>query len=217
MRWNATIPTFVLLGIALTSTAQAGDDIDGAEMRSEMHRFFENDKAHAHLLFGVGVSTIGLGAVLATEPGVPRATAVPLAGIGLLQAIVGGGIYLRTDKQLAELDNQLTNDPAALREAEYKRMSRLHIQYTIAQFAEASMIVGGGLVLNNGLRKDSDRWKGIGLGLLIQGLLTLPLDIMADDGGERYRNSLAKFTVRMAALPESGRHGLNALIVERRF
>jgi hypothetical protein len=207
-------------GLALSPAAYADEPetpIGRAEMEQDLRRFFEDDKQHSLLLFGVGVTAMLAGGALALRPGLTRAAAIPILGVGLGQAAVGGGIYLRTDAQVAELEAKLATDPAAAREAEYKRMTRLHIQYRLIQAAEAAMILGGATALIIGARRGSATLKGVGLGILIQGAVTLPLDLIADRGGERYRKSLSRFQVGLSALPSPGEKAPLALVVEGRF
>jgi hypothetical protein len=209
-------PVLTGLGLALPATALAevpetpapaaapGAPVGQAQMREDLRRFFREDRRHAAVLFGVGASTLIAGGVLVARPGFARATSYPLLGVGLLQAVIGAGIFLRTNAQMARLEAQLTNDPSALREAEHKRMTRLHRQYIAVEVAEGAMVVAGATLLGIGARQNRDVLAGIGLGLLIQGALTLPLDLIADHRGERYRGSLSRFQVGLAALPLPG-------------
>jgi len=106
-------------------------------MRADMLGFFQSDKRHSLLLLSVGCASLVAGGILVSQPGLPRATSYPLLGIGLLQAIVGGGIYLRTNKQVAGLDEKLRTDPGAVKEGEHKRMTRLHRQYIAVEIGRS--------------------------------------------------------------------------------
>jgi hypothetical protein len=224
VRAVSVIVAACLVFSSVASAQEAPVPIGQAEMRADLHRFFSGDKRHSLILFSVGVSSLVAGGVLVSQPGFARATSYPLLGVGLLQAIVGGGIYLRTNKQVAALDAQLSSDPGAVKAGEYKRMSRLHLQYRIIEIAEIAMILAGGTLLivggttNTG---DQEVLQGVGLGLVITGAVTLPLDLIADRRGERYRKSLSRFQVGMAKLPLPGASSRTpaptAFLLERRF
>jgi len=83
------------------------------------------------------------------------------------------------------------------------------------------MVLAGTTMLIVGGNQNNETVQGVGLGLLIAGAVTLPLDLLADRRGERYRKSLGRFQVGLATLPLPGASSHTpaprALLVERRF
>lgn len=153
---------------------------------SHIDTYFRAEKAESLLFLLIGLAAIVF-AVFAwmkwNEPFI-KGMAIPLVLIGLIQMTVGGTVFSRTDKQMAALNELVVQDPQAYRTAELPRMEKVMKSFTAIKWTEIVFIlIGIGLLL---LTKGNGFWKGVGLGLLLQGAVSLTLDVFAEKRGTEY-------------------------------
>lgn len=148
--------------------------------------YFRAEKAESLLFLLIGLAAIVF-AVFAwmkwNEPFI-KGMAIPLALIGLIQMTVGGTVFSRTDKQMAALNELVVRDPGAYRAAELPRMEKVMKSFAAIKWTEIVFIlVGIGLLM---LVRTDGFWKGLGLGLMLQGAVSLTLDVFAEKRGAEY-------------------------------
>lgn len=153
---------------------------------THIETYFRAEKAESLLFLVIGLAAVSF-AVFAwlkwNEPFV-KGMAVPLVVIGLIQMIVGGTVYSRTDEQAAELSAQAAQDVHAYQTAELPRMEKVMKSFTAIKWTEIVFIVIGiGLLM---FVKADGFWKGLGLGLMLQGAVSLTLDVFAEKRGAEY-------------------------------
>jgi hypothetical protein len=195
-----------LSAVATEASAQGPVPIDAAHMREDMHSYFRGEKIQAPFFFGTGVAAGAIGAVLLTrDDPMARGAAYPLIGIGLLQAIVGAGLFFRTDGQVAKLDEQLTTNPAGFKTDEAKRMLRIKNQFIAIMVLESVFILGGTVTASMAARRECCRTlQGVSLGFIAQGAATLMLDLIATARSRDYLQSLQSFDPALAPAPPPG-------------
>jgi len=102
--------------------------------------------------------------------------------------VVGVSIYLRTDNQIATLSAQLQQEPAALKTQEMARMQTVMKNFSIYKAVEMMLLI---LVLGMvAFLQRYDLAAEMGIGLVLQSALTLPLDIFAETRGSIYVSAL---------------------------
>jgi membrane protein YdbS with pleckstrin-like domain len=84
-------------------------------MINNMSSYFVAEKQESVIFIAVGLLAIGLSVWLWMNGHRLKSMAYPLVVIALMQMVVGGLIYLRTDSQMATLSAQLQVNPAALK------------------------------------------------------------------------------------------------------
>ena len=95
--------------------------------------------------------------------------AYPLVVIALMQIVVGGTVYLRTDSQLSTLSAQLQTNPAAFKVEETARMITVMKNFSIYKTIEMLLLITGiGIIA---FLQRYDVAAGIGVGLVLQSAL----------------------------------------------
>lgn len=148
--------------------------------------YFRAEKAESLLFLLIGVAAVVFAVFTWMKWNEPfiKGMAIPLVLIGLIQITVGGTVFSRTDKQMAALNEQVVRDPEAYRTGELPRMEKVIELFSLVKWMEIVFIlIGIGLLL---FAKGNGFWKGLGLGLMLQGAVSLTLDVFAEKRGAEY-------------------------------
>jgi hypothetical protein len=157
-------------------------------MINHMSSYFSAEKQESVIFLAVGLAAIGISVWLWMNGHRLKSMAYPLVAIALMQMVVGGSIYLRTDTQLSTLSAQLQANPAALKAEETTRMQTVMSNFSVYKAVEmVLLIVGVGMIA---FLQRHDVAAGIGVGLVLQAAFTLTLDIFAEARGSDYLTAL---------------------------
>ena len=150
-------------------------------MIHNMSSYFTAEKQESVIFIAVGLVAIGISVWLWMNGHRLKYMAYPLVAIALMQLVVGGLIYLRTDTQLSTLSAQLQVAPAVLKAEETSRMQTVMKNFSIYKAVEmVLLVVGVGMIA---FLQRHDLAAGIGVGLVLQAAFTLTLDIFAETRG----------------------------------
>jgi hypothetical protein len=153
-----------------------------------MSSYFTAEKQESVIFIAVGLVAIGISVWLWMNGHRLKSMAYPLVAIALMQLVVGGLIYLRTDAQLSTLSAQLQVAPAVLKAEETTRMKTVMKNFSIYKAVEmVLLVVGVGMIA---FLQRYDLAAGIGVGLVLQAAFTLTLDIFAEARGADYLSVL---------------------------
>jgi hypothetical protein len=157
-------------------------------MIHNMSSYFTAEKQESVIFIAVGLVAIGISVWLWMNGHRLKSMAYPLVAIALMQLVVGGLIYLRTDTQLSTLSAQLQVAPAVLKAEETVRMQTVMKNFSIYKTVEmVLLVVGIGMIA---FLQRHDLAAGIGIGLVLQAAFTLTLDIFAEARGADYLSVL---------------------------
>lgn len=157
-------------------------------MINHMSSYFSAEKQESLIFLAVGLAAVGISVWLWMNGHRLKSMAYPLVAIALMQMVVGGSIYLRTDTQLSTLSAQLQANPAALKAEETTRMQTVMSNFSVYKAVEmVLLIVGVGMIA---FLQRHDVAAGIGVGLVLQAAFTLTLDIFAEARGADYLTAL---------------------------
>lgn len=155
-------------------------------MQEIMVRYFSAEKSEAALFIAVGIAAVVISFLLWRDP-VYRGIVFPLAGVALIQLIVGGTVFFRTDSQLAALQTQFKEDPVQFQKAELERMEKVTASFQIYKAIEIILLLAGiGLTF----WKPNDWIYSAGIGLIAQPAVMLVLDLFAERRAEMYVDAL---------------------------
>lgn len=155
-------------------------------MLQQLQAYFADERIESLVFMGFGVAAVLLAALTLWRVRDPlfRGMAVPVLLVGVIQLGVGFAIHARNDAQVAALSAQLQTDPAAFKSQELARMKAVRTGFAVYKGIEGMFIlVGLGLAL---MRNAHRFWRGFGLGMLLQGALMLPADLIAEDRAAEY-------------------------------
>ena len=162
-------------------------------MINNMNSYFVAEKQESVIFMAVGLLAIGLSVWLWMNGHRLKSMAYPLVVIGLMQMVVGGTVYLRTDSQVSTLIAQLQVNPAAAKAAETTRMQTVMKNFSIYKSIEMLLlIIGLGLIA---FAQRHDMAAGIGVGLVLQAAFTLTLDLFAEARGADYLSAVQGIAV----------------------
>jgi hypothetical protein len=112
----------------------------------------------------------------------------PLLALGLGSVVVGGTVWLRTDRQVAELQALLAHSPSELRARELPRMERIQRTFRVIKVAEI-VVLAGGLALTFLFPRGSAGYA-VGLALAVEAAVLLGLDLFASRRADVYVDAL---------------------------
>lgn len=157
-------------------------------MMNEMSSYFDAEKQESVIFILVGLLAMGLSLWLWVNGHRLKSMAYPLVVIALMQIVVGGTVYLRTDAQLSSLSAQLQANPAALKAEETTRMKTVMKNFSIYKTIEMLLLITGiGMIA---ILQRYDVAAGIGVGLILQSAFTLVLDVFAEARGAEYLSAI---------------------------
>ena len=153
-------------------------------MMNNMSDYFVAEKQESVIFVVVGLLAIGFSLWLWMNGHRLQSMAYPLVVIALMQIVVGGTVYLRTDSQVSTLSTQLQVNPVALKAEETARMETVMKNFSIYKSIEMLLLIMGvGMIA---FFQRHDVAAGIGVGLVLQAAFTLTLDIFAETRGADY-------------------------------
>jgi hypothetical protein len=153
-------------------------------MMNNMSDYFVAEKQESVIFVVVGLLAIGFSLWLWMNGHRLKYMAYPLVVIALMQIVVGGTVYLRTDSQVSTLSAQLQVNPAAFKAEETARMETVMKNFSIYKSIEMLLLIMGvGMIA---FFQRHDVTAGIGVGLVLQAAFTLTLDIFAETRGADY-------------------------------
>ena len=153
-------------------------------MMNNMSDYFVAEKQESVIFVVVGLLAIGFSLWLWMNGHRLKSMAYPLVVIALMQIVVGGTVYLRTDSQVSTLSAQFQVNPAALKAEETARMETVMKNFSIYKSIEMLLLIMGvGMIA---FFQRHDVAAGIGVGLVLQAAFTLTLDIFAETRGADY-------------------------------
>ena len=157
-------------------------------MMNHMSDYFVAEKQESVIFIVVGLLAIGFSLWLWMNGHRLKSMAYPLVAIALMQIVVGGTVYLRTDSQVSTLSAQLQVNPAALKAEETARMETVMKKFSIYKSIEMLLLIMGvGMIA---FFQRHDVVAGIGVGLVLQAAFTLTLDIFAETRGADYLSAV---------------------------
>jgi len=153
-------------------------------MQHALVTYFVGEKRWSLVFVALGVAAQAAAFAVWRGAGPFRGAALPLAGVALIELAVGGTVFLRTDAQVAQLEDQLRREPGAFHAAETARMTGIMRSFTVIKTVEIALL-GVAVALLLACRPPAFA-AGVGLGLLLQAGVTLAADVVAEHRGRIY-------------------------------
>jgi hypothetical protein len=114
-------------------------------------------------------------------------------GVGLIQLVVGGTVWWRTEEQKAQLRSLILSEPGRYVSEESERMRQVNSNFVIYRWTELSLLGAGVAAAGTGAALDKDFVTGLGVGLAFQSAVMLTLDYFAEERGHEYASQVAGF------------------------
>lgn len=142
-------------------------------------------------LIGLSLSTYFL---LIDQGEFQRGIAIPFLAGGLIQVILGYGLYVHSDRQ--RIDNVYAYDmnPSKLQDHELARLEQKVRTFMLRRWIEyIGLAVGIALALVFCNSPQNMIYTGVGTGLLIQAIIMRIVDFFSERRMERYRKGIKDF------------------------
>jgi hypothetical protein len=146
--------------------------------------YFGAEKLESLLFIVVGALAIALALVLLRRHSRLRGMALPLIAVALIQLVVGSTVYLRSDAQIAQLQQQARVAPADFKRDEAARMRTVIANFELYRRIEIGLLALGMAIVV--LLRNREYWFAFGLGLVLQSGFMLALDHFAEARAHEY-------------------------------
>jgi len=160
------------------------------EMHAAVIHYFSAEKRESLLFLMAGGAAIAASVWLWSTGSSYRAMAWPLAGIALIQLVVGWTVWSRTDRQVRDLHTLLAKDPAAYVSAEFPRMETVQKNFRIYKAIEIALLAAG--LLGIFLLKGRPALYAAAIGLALQAGLMLAFDLVAERRADVYLDQVRR-------------------------
>jgi len=154
--------------------------------------YFQAEKQGGFIAMAIGIlaCAIGGGVLLSAASPFYTGVSIPLVMIGFVQIMVGATVARRSDLQAEDLEKLFAESPADFRKLEGQRMKAVMRSFARIKWVEVAFIVLGlAIVL---LNQEANFTKGLGVGLLVQGVIMLVFDYFAENRGRAYAVFVSK-------------------------
>jgi len=185
----------MVFACAGTAHAQSTGEAHGPTQVA-MGEYFAGEKNQGYVWAGVGAGALGAGGLMFTSDrdGYARAASYPTLTIGLVQAIVGTVLLLRTDSVIARNNLAIAHDPGAFATKERVRIQGVQRAFQLVEFVEITLLVAGGLIATSGSLGQRPSVVGFGTALSLQSAAMLFLDGAAHHRADVYASQLGGTT-----------------------
>jgi len=148
--------------------------------------YFLAEKQGGFIAMAIGIAACAVGGGVLLSAGAPFYTglSIPLVVIGIVQIMTGASVARRSDFQADDLEKLRADSPAEFRRLESSRMEVVLRNFVRIKWLEVVFIVLGFAILL--LNQELNFTKGLGVGLLSQGVVMLLFDIFAEKRGRAY-------------------------------
>lgn len=165
-----------------------------ALMVEQMEDYLDAERAESRLFVGIGALSLAGGAVaLASDRPALQGASLPVMGVGLIQLLVGGSVWWRTEDQKRALRTQIGEAPDRYVADETQRMRVVNDNFFIYRWTELSLLGAGAALGATGYTLERDFVTGLGLGLVVQSAIMLGLDYFAEQRGHAYARQVGAF------------------------
>ena len=165
--------------------------------KTDIEKYFIAEKQESLVFLIIGIAAIVLAVIFygLVKTHMSRGAALPLLFLGLLQAIAGYTVYIRSDDQRVSLVYAYDMNPDQLKTVELNRMRKVNTNFTIYRWVEISALVAGILLILL-FRDPSGKlfWFGFGISLTLMAAELFTADYIAEKRAYLYTVQLEEFT-----------------------
>jgi hypothetical protein len=166
-------------------------------VKTDIEKYFMAEKSESLFFIVLGIAAVCLGVFLffLIKTYFWRGVAIPLLVIGLIQLIVGYGVYSKSDDQRIRNVYAYDMDPGKLKQEELPRMLLVKRRFVYYRWMEiALLLIAVSVALNAKSGTGRTYWLGWGLALALQSAILLAADRYAERRAREYTQKLEKFT-----------------------
>ena len=164
--------------------------------KSDIEKYFIAEKQESLVFLIIGIVAIVLALILyfMVKTQVCRGLAVPLLVLGVMQAIAGYSVYVKSDDQRISQVYAYDMNPDQLKSTELTRMRKVRTNFTLYRWIEIGLFVAG-LIAVIWFRNDAGNsfWLGFGISLTMMAAELFIADFIAGKRAAYYTSQLEEF------------------------
>lgn len=164
--------------------------------KADIEKYFIAEKQESLVFLVIGMLAIMLAVIFyfASKTQIYRGAAIPLFILGLMQAIAGYTVYIKSDDQRVSQVYAYDMNPDQLKTVELTRMRRVKTNFQIYRWIEIGVFIAG-LVTLLLFRNDPAKtfWLGLGVTLAIMSAELFIADFIAEKRAVHYVSLLEEY------------------------
>jgi hypothetical protein len=163
--------------------------------KTDIEKYFiaEKQESLVFLIIGIAVIVIGLVFYFAMKTQVYRGAAIPLLVLGLVQAVAGYAVYVKSDDQRVSQVYAYDMNPDQLKTVELTRMRKVKTNFLIYRWIEIGLFIAGIALIIIFKTESKTFWLGFGLTLTLMAAELFIADFIAEKRAVYYTNLLEEF------------------------
>lgn len=149
-------------------------------------KYFNGERAESFLFLALGIVGVVISSYLFSlkVSSYWKGFAIPFIMVSVLEIIVGISLIYRSPKDIIRVEDYIKNEQIKIKIDEKPRMEKVMKNFVVYRYVEIALIFIGAILYF--AFANSDFWRGLGLGLLIQASIVLTLDYFAERRGFIY-------------------------------
>jgi hypothetical protein len=164
--------------------------------KADIEKYFIAEKQESLVFLIIGIAAIALALIFyfIVKTQVYRGAAVPLLVLGLVQAVAGYSVYVKSDDHRISQVYAYDMNPDQLKTIELTRMRKVKTNFQIYRWIEISFFVAG-IILVFLFRNESGKsyWMGFGITLTLITAELFIADFIAERRAVTYTLQLEEF------------------------
>jgi hypothetical protein len=164
--------------------------------KADIEKYFIAEKYESLVFLIIGIAAVVIGLILyfLVKTQVCRGAAIPLLVLGLIQAVAGYTVYIKSDDQRISQVYAYDMNPDQLKTIELTRMRKVKTNFQIYRWIETGVFIAG-IILIIGFRDPSGKifWLGFGISLTLMAAELFTADFIAEKRAVSYTARLEEF------------------------
>jgi len=163
--------------------------------KTDIEKYFiaEKQESLVFLVIGIAAIVVGLIFYFAMKTQVYRGAAIPLLILGLVQAIAGYAVYVKSDDQRVSQVYAYDMNPDQLKTIELTRMRKVKTNFLIYRWVEIGVLIAGIALIVIFRTEPKTFWLGLGITLTLMAAELFIADFIAERRAVFYTNLLEEF------------------------
>ena len=160
-------------------------------MKETIYTYFLAEKFEAYWILVVGMIMLSLSIYFILKNSTYfKFMAIPVFILSIVELVVGGTVYFRTDKQIKDLTSVYENSKKDFVETEMIRMNVVMKSFKTYKIIEISFILFSFFALFYSVPNEVNWLNGLAIGLGIQSVFFLIIDFFAEPRGAIYLEAI---------------------------
>jgi hypothetical protein len=168
--------------------------------KADIEKYFIAEKHESLVFLVIGLIAIVIALIfyISTKSPLYKGAAIPLLVLGLVQAVAGYAVYIRSDDQRVSQVYAYDMNPDQLKTTELTRMRKVQTRFQVYQWVEIACIITGLLLFFFFRSNPSAKfWVGFGIALTMMAAELFIADLIAERRAKIYSGLLEEFNRKM--------------------